>query len=105
MLVPVVDADSTSVSPANLPPITATLAPARARLSGSDIWRKEENNKGTVSLPNATGVPTRPLKLGGSVTCVTEIVLVTGVLTWVPPLAVPLPSLTIQTRVRLGFEP
>src|SRR5580700_11447718 len=99
MLVPVVVAASTSPSPLNVPPVTATVALASARLSGS-VTVTLGDSVTSVERPALTEVAT-PLNVGGSSTFATDRVVVTGVLVSEPPLAVPLGSFKTQVRVRV----
>src|SRR5580704_7159878 len=100
MLVPVVEAASTSPSPAKVPPVTLTVAPARLRLSGSLTETADDSVAAAPSSVYAAVVATL-LNVGGSLTLVMLTVDVTAVL----KLFEPEPSLSTQVNVRVGFEP
>ena len=99
MLVPAVPTASTSPSPAKLPPMIATVALARSRLSGSD----------TLALPASVAcwpsvkpkLPGRLPSAGESLIAVMLMVVVAAVLR----LLEPEPSLSTQVTVRVGLEP
>src|SRR4051794_21257718 len=98
MLVPAVFAASTSPSPTNVPAVIFTVAFVRVWLSGSDSARLGA----MVSVwPrwNGTRVGTE-VSVGRSLTAVMPIVVVALVTALLA-----LPSLRVQTRVRLGFDP
>src|ERR1051325_5202050 len=98
MAVPETSAVSTSPSPANVPPVIATVAPASARLSGSDTVTDGDNVTGDPFSVN--DALTAPASVGASFTAV---MLTTDVTLLVALLA--LPSLSVQVTVRVGAEP
>ena len=100
MLVPAVDAASTSASPENVPPVIETVALASVRLSGSV----------TETAPDSVTAPPSSVKwtleatlasVGASLTATTLTVVVANELR----LFDPLPSLSSQVTVRVGFAP
>ena len=92
-------AASTSPSPANVPPVTATVAPVSVRLSGSATVSDGDSVTVLLSV-NATWAAW-PVSVGASLTAVTLMVVVCAALR----LNEPLPSLTTQVTVRVGSEP
>src|SRR5580700_8539824 len=100
MLVPLVLAASTSPSPAKVPPVTATVALVSLRLSGSDTDSDGDTVTVWPAVATAAEVATL-LKVGGSLTLVSDTVSVTGVLRLLDAL----PSLRVQVTVRVGLEP
>src|SRR5262249_2347093 len=104
MLVPVVVAPSTSPSPAHVPPVIASVALASLRLSAS--LTAAVGDRVMVCPWNDTAAEAATFeKVGASLILVMLTVEVTGVLTSVPPLAVPLGSIKVQVSVRVAFEP
>ena len=84
MLVPVVVAPSTSPSPANEPPVIATVAFASVRLSGSATAAADDRSFAPpFSVKLAVAVP---LSVGGSFTPTTVTVAVCGALVISPSL-------------------
>src|SRR5215471_6857185 len=100
MLVPATLAERISPSPAKVPPVIDTVAPARLRLSGSDAEAAPDSVTAPppwVKLAEAATL----LKVGASLTLVMPIVVVATLLR----LNEPEPSLTTHVTVRVGFEP
>src|SRR5262245_56038460 len=98
MAVPETLAASTSPSPAKVPPVIATVAPARVRLSGSDTVTAGDSVTGDpFSVYDALAVPA---SVGGSFTAVMLTMLVV-----LPVALLALPSLSVQVTVRVGAEP
>src|SRR5258705_272936 len=96
MLVPAVAAASTS--PANAPPVMATVALASLGLSGSLTDAAPDSVTGPAFSVN--DLSTVPDKIGASLSAVMAIVVV---VTPAPLLA--LPSLRVQVTVRVALEP
>src|SRR5262245_18135769 len=91
---------STSPSPANLPVVIDTVAPASVRLSGSDTDAAPDSTTAPAFSVNCALVATLA-NVGGSLTPVRLIVLVA-----VPEVAVPpLLSTTVQVTRRVGSDP
>ena len=99
MLVPVVSKASTSPSPANVPPVTDTVAPVSDRLSGSATASVGDSVAVLLSV-NATWADWL-VTVGASLTAVSVTVVVWGVLV----LNEPLPSSSTQTTSWLVTEP
>src|SRR5262245_2984276 len=98
MLVPATFAESTSPSPGNVPPVIATVAPARLRLSTSDTTADGDSVTGDpFSVKDASAVQAR---VGGSLTAVMLTVVVTLAVALLAP-----PSSSVQVTVRVGAEP
>src|ERR1700682_1954438 len=98
MLVPVVLVDRTSPSPANVPPLTAIVAPASVVLSGSDTVTAPDRVAAAPPSVKLAEVATL-LRVGGLLTPVRLTVVVAAALT----LLVEPPSLTTQVTVRVGL--
>jgi hypothetical protein len=106
MTVPLVWPETSSVSPANAPPVIDTVALARSRLSGSLTVTVGDNVVGSAcsSVHDATVVPSA--SVGGSLTLVTvSVVVLIGEFVSLPPFRVPLGSCTCHVMLRVGFEP
>src|ERR1051326_6031107 len=97
MLVPVVDVESRSASPANVPPVIDTAALAGLRLSGSTT-EADPDTAGEASCSVYCAVEAMLLSVGGSLTPMNETVEICGAL-------VISPSFTTQVSVRGVFEP
>src|ERR1700681_1028719 len=105
-MLPVGVADSTSLSPPNVPPVIDTVAPTSFWLSGSVTVTVGDRVVGRAcsSVHDVTVVPSA--KVGGSLTLVmVTVVVLIGELTSLPPLSVPLGSWTCHVMERVGFEP
>src|SRR6516165_610900 len=103
-MLPVGVAESASASPANVPPVTATVALASLRLSGSATDTVGDKVVGACSsVHDATVVPSD--SDGGSLTLVTVSVVVESALVSLPPLSVPLGSVACHVIVRVRLEP
>src|SRR5262249_17463221 len=97
---PFVFAASTSLSPAKVPPVTATVALASLRVSGSaTVTIGDKVVGGCSSVHDATAAPSD--SAGASFTAVMLTVVVAGALR----LDGPEPSLATQVTVRVVFEP
>ena len=99
MLVPPTPAASTSPSPAK-PPVTATVAPTRSRLSGSVTASAPASVTAPPSSVKAAFGATL-LKVGASLRAVMSMVVVELPVSWVEPLS----STTVHTTVRLASDP
>src|ERR1043166_2818238 len=97
MLVPVVDVESRSASPANVPPVIDTVALARLRLSGSTT-EADPDSVVAASCSVYCAVEAMLLSVGGSLTPMPETVGVWGAL-------LSTPSFTTQVRVGGVLEP
>src|ERR1700739_3453632 len=91
---------STSPSPANVPVVIDTVAPASSRLSGSDTDTAFDSTAGPPLSVKCALVATFE-KAGGALIAVMAIVLVAVPLVT----ALPLLSNTVQVTVRAGSEP
>jgi hypothetical protein len=98
MVVPIVFAARTSLSPVNAPAVTATVALARLRLSGSDKLRVGDKVTGPAAVKAA--VAATPESCREPLT----FVMVTVVFA-MPMLWNGWPSLIAQVTVRVGFNP
>src|SRR5689334_25129 len=98
MVVPAVTADSTSSSPAKVPPTIFTVAPVRPRLSTSVTERADEI---VVLVPSVNDTLVAAATVGASLIGVIAIVLVVLLVSLGPPLS----STTVQVTVRAGSEP
>src|SRR5690242_4906082 len=101
MLVPATLAASTSPSPANVPPVNATVALAMLRLSGSaTVTDGDSVTAGPFSVKDALVVPA---SVGASSTPTTVSVVV---VTLLAPSGLPsAPSSTFHVIVRVVLEP
>src|SRR5215813_13413920 len=99
MLVPATERLSTSPSPAKVPPVIATVALARFALSGSETEAAPASVTPAAFSVYGKAV-TRPASIGGSLTAVRLMVVVTVL---VGLLA--LPSLSVQATDRPGSAP
>src|SRR5215469_12388746 len=98
MLVPEVEAASTSPSPAKAPAVIATVALWSLALSGSETAAAPD--RVTAALFSVKLAFVVPVSVGGSLIAVTLIVVVAVVVALLA-----LPSLSVHTTVRAGFEP
>src|SRR5262249_46338247 len=97
MLVPIVVAASTSPSPANVPPVIATVALTSVRLSGSDT-----NNAGdTVTVGWVTATNAVTLESAGGLLTATMLMVSLAV----AMLLLAVPSLTVHWALRVGPDP
>src|SRR6267142_994679 len=99
MAVPAMLTASTSPSPAKVPVVIATVAPASVRLSRSEIVTLGDSVTGAAFSVKLALVATLP-RVGGLLTAVMLTVEVA-----VPMGLLALPSLSVQVTVRVGLEP